>query len=506
MQRTGTGELAVVIGAGFCGLAAAVRLRARGFRVLVVDALARAGGRARGFERNGFRFDAGPTVLPHEPLRDVFARVGRDVREYLHLTALEPAYRCAFDDGTSFDVCTDRDRLLAAVAALSPRDVEGVRRLAAHVDRIRARSGAAREDRWSLPSLAWHALHAAGRGERSVHALVARYVADRRLRLAFTTPLVFRGGHPFRTPALASTVDWLLPPASPVYARGGDAAVVGALLALLHELGVEVRLKTAVEEIRIRDGRAIGVRTADGRFLPCSMVVSSADATYVYRRLIAPGQESAQRRWRRMRASPSLVIAAIGTSRAYPALAHATIVTGSADRDALDDVFRRRGPPSRPPLFLQAPARTDASLAPAGRDVLHLSAVVPANRSGLDWSTLGASYMDDMLARLEADLLPDVRASIVTQRTFTPEDFENELRCADGSAFGPEPTLLQLTRRRFEQRTADIDRLYIAGMATRPGGGLAGAFASAQTLERLVPPPAEPLALPHLRVLRDRRA
>lgn len=506
MQRTGTGELAVVIGAGFCGMAAAVRLRALGYRVLVVDALARAGGRVRAFERNGFRFDAG-SALPHEPLRAVFARVGRDVREYLHLTALEPAYRCAFDDGTTFDVSTSRDRLLAAVAALSPRDVDGVRRLAAHADRIRERSSRAPgAGMWSLPAAALHGALAAVRGERSVHALVARYVADTRLRHALTAPLVFRGGHPFRTPPRASTVDWLLATDAPVHARGGAAAVVGALLALLHELGVEVRLNTAVEEIRVRDGRAVGIRTADGRFVPCSMVVSSADPRYVYTRMIAPGHARAPRWWHRMRASPSLFTASIGTSRTYPALAHITFVTGSGYRDALDDVFRRRRPPSSPPLLLQAPARTDASLAPAGRDVLHVSAAVPDNRSELDWSALAGPYLDGMLARLEAHLLPGVRASIVTQHTFTPDDFENELRCVDGSAFGAEPTLLQLTHRRFEQRSADIDRLHSAGAAVQPGGGLAGAFASAQALERVVPPPAEPLALPHLRVLRDRRA
>jgi phytoene desaturase len=207
-----------------------------------------------------------------------------------------------------------------------------------------------------------------------------------------------------------------------------------------------------------------------------------------------------------MRTSMSLFVGYFGSARTYPEIAHHTVLLGPRYRGLLDDIVRRRRLAPDFSLYLHAPGRTDPTMAPAGREAFYVLSPVPNNRSGIDWSERAAPYFDEILAALETRLLPGLRDSLLTSRTFTPDDFEHELRSVDGAAFGPEPTLLQSAYFRYHNRSPDVERLYFVGAGTHPGAGVPGVLNSAKVLERIVPPAADALALPRLRVLRNRRA
>jgi phytoene desaturase len=489
-----SGDRAVVIGAGLGGIAAALRLRHRGYRVTVLEALDQAGGRARVFRRDGFTFDAGPTVITAPYLLDeLFALFGRAMHDYVRLVPVDPFYRILFADGASFDYVGDEERILEQIARLSPRDVDGYRRLAAHAERIFDVGYVQLADQpFDRPADMLRVLPAMVRlsSHRSVYSLVSRYIRDERLRQAFTFEPLLVGGNPFTTTSIYLLIHWLERKWGVHFAMGGTAAIVAALVRLMEEVGIELRLETPVQEIEVKSGRVGGVITDTGERVPADVVVANADPTRVYQRMIAPRhrRRHSDRALARKRQSMSLFVAYFGTQRTYPELAHHTIVLGNRYRGLLDDVFRRRVLADDFSLYLHAPTRTDPSLAPPECEAFYVLSPVPNLRSGVDWSTRAGPYFERIRAELERRLLPGLAESMTEPFFLTPADFESTLNSADGAAFGPEPLLTQSAYFRYHNRSEDVDGLFFVGAGTHPGGGVPGVLSSARVLDRLIPP------------------
>jgi phytoene desaturase len=482
---------AVVIGSGFGGLAAAVRLRVRGHDVTLVEALDQPGGRARVFRQDGFTFDAGPTVItaPHL-LEELFELAGRDARDYYELVPVDPFYRIDFPDGSAFDYVGDDDRLFAQIAAFEPRDVDGYRALVDHARRIFEVGYEQLADRpFTRPADMLRVLPKMLqlRSHRSVYDVVASHIRDERLRQAFSFEPLLVGGDPFRTTSIYLLIHWLERKWGVHFARGGTTSIVHGLVRLLGELGVDVRLNSPVERITVRGGRAAGVELESGAFLPADVVVSNADPSWVYSRMIDPAQlrRNSRRRVGRVRQSMGLFVAYFGTDRTYPDLKHHTLVLGARYRGLLDDIFRRKVLADDMSLYLHAPTRTDPALAPAGHDAFYVLSPVPNNESGIDWSTRRDEYFERVLAELDRRVLPGVRDHIVTSRLLTPAEFESDLRSVHGSAFGPEPVLTQSAYFRYHNVCDDVGGLYFVGAGTHPGGGVPGVLCSAKVLDRV---------------------
>lgn len=490
-------DVAVVIGSGFGGLAAAVRLRAMGWRVVVLEALDQPGGRARVFRRDGFTFDAGPTVItaPHL-IAELFELSGRDPRDYYSLVPVDPFYRVLLPDGERFDYVADESRLLAQIERLSPRDVEGYRALARHAERIFdvGFTQLAHQPFGSLADML-RVVPAMAKLEsfRSVHALVARYIKDDRLRQAFTFEPLLVGGSPFRTSSIYLLIHWLERKWGVHFAMGGTTSVVHGLVRVLRELDVEVRLSTPAYEIETRSGRVSAVRTNEGERIACAMVVSNADPSFTYTRLLSRAVRSrhTDRAVARVKQSMGLFVGYFGTTRTYSELAHHTIVLGPRYEGLLDDVFRRRVLADDFSLYLHAPTRTDPSLAPPGHEAFYVLSPVPNLRAGIDWSREGDAYFARIRESLEQRLLPGLGASLTTHFHMTPADFATTLRSVDGAGFGPEPLLTQSAYFRYHNRSPDVEGLYFVGAGTHPGGGIPGVLSSAKVLERVAPRPTK---------------
>lgn len=497
-------EPVIVIGSGFGGLAAAVRMRAKGYPVKLLEARDQPGGRASVFLRDGFSFDAGPTVITAPYLfAELFELVGRDWRDYYELMPVDPFYRIEFHDGSRFDYVGEEERLLANIRELSPGDVDGYLKMAEHSRRIfevgYEQLADAPFDKLSDMLRVIPEMMRLG-NYRTVYGLVSKYIKDERLRQVFTFQPLLVGGNPFQTTSIYMLIHWLERKWGVHFPKGGTTALVKALVQLLEDLDVEVRLNAPVAEIEVdSQGHAAAVHLEDGERIPCQMVISNADPLYVYRNMIDEKhrRKHTDRAVERVKPSMGLFVAYFGTKKLYPELAHHTIILGPRYKELLDDIFNNHVLADDFSLYLHAPTRSDSDLAPPGHEGFYVLSPVPNNRSGIDWQAEKQRYLDKILDHLDCErFIPGLREHLVTSFCVTPDYFEHELRSIDGAGFGPEPKLSQSAYFRFHNRSEDVDGLYFVGAGTHPGAGLPGVLSTAKVLERLIPEADSPIALP----------
>jgi phytoene desaturase len=484
---------AIVIGSGFGGLAAAVRLGARGYRVTVLEQLDGPGGRAYVFRQDGFVFDAGPTIITAPfLLEDLWRLCGRRMADELTLKALQPFYRIRFHDGEVLD-CSDDDRSMREqVERIAPGEFAGyqeflrcsadIYQLAfeelAHVpfDRLR--------DMLRLVPDLWRL-----RSYRSVHALVASFVRSPRLRFALSFHPLFVGGNPFTTTSIYGLIPHLERRWGVHCVLGGTGSIIRGLVGLIEGQGNQVRYGARVCSIATIGRRARGVVLSDGEVLTSDIVVSNADSAATYRNLVSP---SLRHRWTdrkidRAQYSMSLFVWYFGTSRRFPDVPHHTILVGPRYRQLLRDIFQRRVLAEDFSLYLHRPTASDPSLAPPECDAFYVLSPVPHLESNIDWNLMAEPYRASIARYLASTVLPDFERFVVSSRLMTPLDFKDRLLSQQGAAFGLAPSLSQSAWFRPHNRSEEIDNLFLVGAGTHPGAGVPGVLSSARVLDRVVP-------------------
>lgn len=485
----------VVIGAGFGGLAAAIRLRARGHQVTLLERRDQPGGRAAVFAQDGFTFDAGPTILTAPWLiDDLFAAAGRRTADYVTLVPLDPYYTIRFADGSAFRYSGDRERLHEQIRAFNPADVAGYERFYAEAERIYS-AGMALIDRpfthiadmaAVLPDLVRLG------AQRSVASFVNRHIRDERLRQVFSFHPLLIGGNPFRATAIYALIHPLERKGGVWFALGGTGALVRALARVFTEIGGEPRLNAEVAEIVVDAAtrRATGVRLGDGTVVPADAVVSNADLADTYLTLIPAHfrRHNSDRRVTRRRYSMSLFVIYFGTDRRYEQVGHHEILMGPRYRALLEDIFSRKVLADDFSLYLHRPTATDPTLAPAGCDCWYVLSPVPHLGADVDWDVAAQPYRDAIIRHLEERYLPGLSHHIVTERRVDPRYFRDALGSHLGSAFSVEPVLTQSAWFRPHNVSEDIPNLYFAGAGTHPGAGLPGVISSGKIVADLIGP------------------
>ncbi|MCJ2034290.1 phytoene desaturase [Methylobacterium sp. J-068] len=483
---------AVVVGSGFGGLAAAVRLGARGYRVTVLERLEQPGGRARVHRQDGFTFDAGPTIVTAPFLfEELWALCGRRMVDDVTLAPMLPFYRIRFPDGATFDYSGDPAAMRAEVARFSPDDVAGYERFMARSAAI-CRVGFEELGHVAFSSVSdmlriMPALLRLG-GHRSVYDLVARYIRDERLRTIFSFHPLLIGGSPFRASAIYCLIAHLERRWGVHFAMGGTGRLVDGLVGLIEGQGGAVRCGAEVARIDTAAGRATGVTLTEGTRIPADIVVSNADSAHTYLTLLA----DAGRGWGRAKlkashSSMGLFVWYFGTNRKFSDIAHHTILMGPRYRELIADIFVRKILAPDFSLYLHRPTATDPLLAPPGCDAFYVLAPVPNLAGGQDWSVLAEPYRQAIEANLDATVMPGLTGSIVTSRMTTPADFATDFLSFRGSGFGLEPVLTQSAWFRPHNASSAVRNLYLVGAGTHPGAGLPGVLSSAKVLDTVVP-------------------
>ncbi len=492
---------AIVIGSGFGGLAAAIRLGARGYRVTVLEKLDAPGGRAYVYRQDGFTFDAGPTVITAPFLfEELWALCGKRLSDDVDLRPVSPFYRIRFDDGAVFDYTGNAAAMRAEVARFAASDVPGYERFLKASEAIFKvgfeQLGDKPFDSWAdmakvVPDLLKL------EGYRTVYSLACKYVKDERLRVVLTFQSLLVGGNPFATTSVYCLIAFLERRWGVHFAMGGTGSLVKGMVGLIEGQGGTVRCNTGVAEITVREpstrgknrSAASGVLLASGERIAADVVVSNADSATTYKNLLPAKYRKrwTDKRIERSRYSMSLFVWYFGTKRQYTDVAHHTILLGPRYRELLADIFDRKLLADDFSLYLHRPTATDPALAPEGCDAFYVLSPVPHLQSGTDWRAAAEPYRLAIQKRLSETLLPDLANQIVTSHLLTPQDFQDRLSSFRGAAFGMEPVLTQSAWFRPHNRSEEVDRLYLVGAGTHPGAGLPGVLSSARVLDAVVP-------------------
>ena len=488
---------ALVVGAGLGGLAAAMRLGAKGYEVTVVDRLDRAGGRGSSVERDGHRFDLGPTIVTvPQVFEDLWAATGRDFHGDVDLRPLDPFYEIRWRDGSSFRASGDTEAMAAQVRAMSPADEAGYRRFLRDSE---ARYSFGFEELGRAPMhRLWHTvrvLHrfAALRADRSIYRHAAARVRDPRLRMALSFHPLFIGGDPARVTSIYALVNHLEKQYGVHYAMGGVQAIADAMVRVIEGQGGTVRLGTEAREITLEGRRATGLRLADGTHLPASTVVSNADPGHTYSGLL---RNLPKKRWSpgklaRSRWSMGLFVWYFGTKGTrgmWGDVGHHTILNGPRYLGLLKDVFRSGTLAKDMSLYLHRPSVTDPSVAPDGDDTFYALSPVPHLGHGapVDWTAMRETYRAAVERELQ-HLIPGFQERLGPSLSFTPEDFRDRYLSPYGAGFSVEPRILQSAWFRPHNVSEEAEGLYLVGAGTHPGAGLPGVISSAEVLGQVVP-------------------
>ena len=483
---------AAVIGAGFGGLALAIRLQSAGIATTVIEARDKPGGRAYYWEKDGHVFDAGPTVITDpDCLKELWTLTGADIATDVELMPVTPFYRLTWPDGTVFDYSNDDPELERQIAALNPDDVAGYRKFLDYSAGV-YREGY--EKLGAVPFLDFASMIKAGpslaryQAWRSVYSIVSSYVKDERLRQALSFHTLLVGGNPMTTSSIYALIHKLERDGGVWFATGGTNALVRGMVRHFERLGGTIRLGDAAEAIETDGARATGVRTKSGWRERFDAVASNGDVVHSYG--LIEGHKrgpAAAAKLKRKRFSPSLFVVHIGVRGALPEVRHHSILFGPRYQGLLGDIYDRGQLPEDPSLYLHHPTATDPSMAPEEHSTLYALAPVPhLGKLPVDWAIEGPRYRDRIIEVLEERLIPGLRERITTLFHYTPRDFADDLGAHLGSAFSLEPLLTQSAWFRVHNRDDKIPNLYFVGAGTHPGAGIPGVVGSAKATAGLM--------------------
>jgi phytoene desaturase len=483
-----------VVGSGFGGLATAIRLQSQGFHVTICEKRDQPGGRAYVYKQDGFTFDAGPTVITAPTcLEEVFECSGKKLSDYVELLPVFPFYQLCWEDGTRFDYSGDLEKNLEQIKTISGvKDAEGYEKFLKYTEEVfkegyEKLSAVAFLDWWSMIRVSPQLIRL--KAYQSVYKVVSQYVKNEKLREAFSFHSLLVGGNPFETSSIYTLIHFLEKKWGVFFPKGGTGALVQAFVKVFKENGGELLLNCELEQIVLNGQKVTGVKTANGQHLDAQVVVSNADVMHTYKKLLSQslrGPEMTQSLLKKSY-SMSLFLIYFGTNKKFSNIAHHMVLFGPRYKDLLSDIFSKGVLADDFSLYLHCPTVSDPTLAPEGCDGFYVLSPVPhLGLAEIDWKKEAPVYADKILSYLEEHYLPGLKESIVTQKVFTPFDFQKELNAFQGSAFSLEPILTQSAYFRTHNRDAEIEGLYFVGAGTHPGAGVPGVVQSAKATCELI--------------------
>jgi len=484
---------AAVIGAGFGGLALAIRLQSAGVETALVEGRDKPGGRAYFWEKDGFTFDAGPTVITDPNcLAELWQLTGADISTDIELMPVHPFYRLNWPDGTNFDYSNDEVALTREIEKLNPADVEGYRRFVDY-------SAGVYEEGYvklgAIPFLDFKSMLKAApqlvrkQAWRSVYSIVSSFVENEKLREALSFHTLLVGGNPFKTSALYALIHKLEKDGGVWFAKGGTNRLVQAMVAHFERIGGTLRLGDPVTKIETLGERVTGLICASGWQEDFDAVATNADIMHSYRDLLTGTKrgERAARSLERKSFSPSLFVVHFGVEGTWPGISHHMILFGPRYEGLLTDIYDHGVLSEDFSLYLHHPTVTDPSMAPQDHSSFYALAPVPhLGKFPVDWDVIAKDYADRILDHIEARLIPGLRERIVTRFHYTPKDFGHDLNAYLGSAFSLEQLLTQSAYFRVHNRDDVVENLYFVGAGTHPGAGIPGVVGSAKATAGLM--------------------
>ena len=485
-------KISIVIGSGFGGMAAALRLKAKDHNVTLIEKQKDLGGRARVFKKNGFTFDGGPTVITAPYLiYELFKLFNKKPEDYIEIKPLDIWYRFIFEDGMSFDYSGNEDSMKNQIKKINKNDVNGYENLVKFTKKIFDKGFSELADvPFNKPFFMISQLPALInlKSYKSVYSLVSSYINNEKLRRIFSMHPLLVGGNPFTTTSIYGLILFLEKKWGIHYSMGGTGNIIKGLEKLMLEENIEILKGSEVTNINLEKGKIKSVVLKNSKEIHANNVICNADPPAVYEKLLDNKKTNPFFNWKkkRMEYSMGLFVYYFGTKKIYKNVAHHTIKFGDKYKENLDDIFKNKKLNDDISFYLHRPTATDKSMAPKDHDSFYVLVPVPNNQSRIDWSVEGDKIKDLVINKMEKSLLPNLRENIVEDFYLTPDYFEKELNTKHGSGFSIQPKFSQSAYFRFHNKSEICDGLYFVGAGTHPGAGVPGVLSSAKVLDKIL--------------------
>ena len=481
---------AVVIGAGFAGIASACFLAKEGFEVVVLEKNKDMGGRARVFDAKGVRFDMGPSwYLMPEVFEHFFEVFGKKPSDYYKLNKLDPGYRMWFDNEEVIDISNSLEKNKKLFDEL---EENGGEKLEAYLKDAKYKYDTAMEKfvrrsylRWQnlmIPQLFIDGLRL--KILENIEGHVNRYFSSDKARKILEYSIVFLGGSPKNTPSLFSMISHTDFTQGVYYPMGGIGEVIKGMVALGKELGVKFVGGEEVEKINTKDGLAESVETKKQKY-ECDVVVGNADYWHIETKLLSEeARNYDQKYWDERIVAPSAFIIYLGVGKRIKALKHHNVFVQHDWKKHFDEIFEDPKWPSAPSYYVSCPSKTDDGVAPKGKE--NLFVLVPV-ASGLgEDEKLKKAYRDKILSDLEERIGEKFQDEIEYEKIFSVSDFASSYNAFKGTALGLSHSFWQTAYFRPHQRSSKVSNLYFAGQFTHPGIGTQMALISGEIAASLI--------------------
>ena len=482
----------IVIGSGFGGIAAALRLRAKKYEVTLIEKHHDLGGRARVFKKNGFTFDGGPTVITAPYLiNELFELFNKNSKDYINIVPLKTWYRFVFDNGLSFDYSGNENEMKNQIEKISKDDVVGYQNLLEFTKKIFDKGFSELSDvPFNKPGFMFKQLPALLnlKSYKSVYSLVSSYIKNTNLRKMLSMHPLLVGGNPFTTTSIYGLILYLEKKWGIHYSMGGTGQIIKGLEKLMIEQNIKIIKGNEVKNIIYEDNKVQGVKLNNHKEIKADYVVCNADPPAFYEKLADQLEKNLVFQWKtkRMQYSMGLFVYYFGTKKVYEDVEHHTIKFGNKYKEHLDDIFDYKKLNNDISYYLHRPSATDKSMAPEGHDCFYVLVPVPNNQSKIDWSVEGEKIKNLVIDKMEQDILPGLRKNIIEDFYLTPDYFEKELNTKHGSGFSIQPKFSQSAYFRFHNKSEICDGLYFVGAGTHPGAGIPGVLSSAKVLDKIL--------------------
>ncbi len=483
----------IVIGSGFGGLASALRLRAKGYEVTLVEKHPDLGGRARVFKRGNFVYDGGPTVITAPYLiEELFSLFNKKISNYVKIVPLDLWYRFVFNDGETFDYSGNEKLMEKEIKKFSDKDYEGYNKLVKFTEKIFDKGFTDLSDKpfndfsfmiKQIPSL----LNL--KSYKSVYGLVSNYISNEKLRRVFSMHPLLVGGNPFTTTSIYALILFLEKKWGIHYSMGGTGSVVKALEKLMEEENIRIIKDAEVTEIISKNKDVKAVKINNSKIIDCDYIVCNSDPPNVYKNLIKSKDNYNflfKQKMKRMDYSMGLFVYYFGSKKQYKNVAHHTIYFGKSYEEHLEKIFEKKVLSEDISYYLHRPSATDPNMSPNGQDAFYVLVPVPNNLSNINWSNEGEKFKDLILDKMDKSVLPGIKENVVSDFYLTPDYFEKDLATLHGSGFSIQPKFSQSAYFRFHNQSEVFDNLFFVGAGTHPGAGMPGVISSAKVLDKIL--------------------
>ena len=482
----------IVVGSGFGGIAAALRMRAKGYEVTLLEKQADLGGRARVFTKDGFTYDAGPTVVTAPYLfNELFSLFKKNIEDYVKIVPLDLWYRFVFNDGSVFNYSGNENEMESQISKIS-NDLNGYKKLITFTEKIFNKGFVELSDKpfnnflfmiKQIPALLKL------KSYQSVYQLVSSYISNEKLRRIFSMHPLLVGGNPFSTTAIYALILFLEKKWGIHYAMGGTGKIVEALEKLMKEEDITILKNAEVIEFLTKNKKITGIQLKNGSIINCDYLICNSDPPNVYKNLIKSNNQYNflfNQKIKRMNYSMGLFVYYFGSKKKYNNIAHHTICFGDSYQDHLKKIFDDKILTDDISYYLHRPTATDPSMAPENHDAFYVLVPVPNNLSGINWKEKGDSFKEMVITKMEKTTLPNLRENIVSDFYLTPDYFEQELSTLHGSGFSIQPKFTQSAYFRFHNQSEIFSNMFFVGAGTHPGAGMPGVLSSAKVLDKLL--------------------